>query len=154
MSSKKNPLTITLTVATKLINQSNVNQYAQFSDSLGVKESGNNPKNYFSKVGKDQDIIWVGLVSSEAGESDPGDTVQIVVVFKQPSTTADNDILNEDCYYSSAGTVTGKAKKSASNTAVEPYLLVFSVTLAKTKIPTFYIIDPQLRIDNTSLIFN
>lgn len=148
MSHPNGTTTITLKVSTNLINQSNVNTYAQFTDNWNENETGNDPKDYVSKVDKDKDIVWKGAINTDPGQSSSGDTVQIVVVFKQPGTSDANDILNEDSYYLSNGTVTGKAKKSVSDTAIEPYLLVFSVTIFATQATTYYLIDPKLAINS------
>ena len=144
MTKEKNATTITLTIGTSKITPSTVNDFAHFSDNWNQKEDGDDPKKYKSSVNKDKDIYWEASLDTKNSNSQ--DSVQIIVVFKKPDTTEANDILAKDCYYGSNGVVVGRAKKNPDDNAIEEYLVVFSVTIASTKVTTFYVIDPKLQI--------
>lgn len=137
--------TITLTIATALINQTNIKSNAEFSDNWGTKETGNDSTSYTSHVFKDKDIVWKAAINSGAGKSVEGDAASIIGILKKPGNSGGDDILKEDCYYATSGQVTAKVKKGAADNSEESYLLVFSVTT--NNVVSYYLIDPKIKVN-------
>jgi hypothetical protein len=137
---------ITLTVATALINNSNVDQQVIFSDDRGDgKSSPGKSKDYTSKVNKGKKVTWSATVNTESGKSNPGDSVTIVAVLKKPNALGGDAILEKDCYYLEGTDVHGKVKSNAKDDEIENYLVVFTVTPTGQS-STTYIIDPRLQV--------
>jgi len=138
---------ITLTIATALINGGNVDQNVIFSDDRGDgSSSSGNSKNYTSKVNKGKKVTWTAAVNTDSGKSNPGDSVTVVAVLKKPNNLGGDDILEKDSYYQDGNLIEGKVKSGANGDATENYLVVFAVTNGSNQITTSYIIDPKLQI--------
>ncbi|MGB5264206.1 MAG: hypothetical protein WBN28_11455 [Lutimonas sp.] len=147
--SKDKDTNITLTIATALINHSNVDQQVIFSDDRSDgKSSPGKSKDYTSKVNKGKKVTWSATVNTESGKSNSGDSVTMVAVLKKANGLGGDDILEKDCYYLDGTDVHGKVKSNGKDDETENYLVVFAVTTGSPAVTTTYIIDPRIKIGN------
>ncbi|MGB5244880.1 MAG: hypothetical protein WBN19_01450 [Lutimonas sp.] len=147
MSTDDKDTIITLTVATALINNNNVDQQVIFSDDQGDGQSSpGNSKNYTSKVNKGKKVTWTATLNTESGKSNSGDSVTMVAILKKVNGLGGDDILEKDCYYVDGTDVQGKVKSNAKDDETENYLAVFTVTTGSPAVSTTYIIDPRIKV--------
>lgn len=126
-------LTISMKVDTKNLNQNNVEKHVRFSDD--VEPAGNgSPKDFTSKVVKNQKILWKGQVLEPDGKDE---RVEILEV-KRKSKDGGAELLDHT-KPNSNGTVEGKIKDK-DMTGVEKYDVQFKVN------GTVYVVDPKLEM--------
>lgn len=126
-------LTINMGVNTKNLKESNVEKHVHFSN--GDEEPGKEtPKNFTSKVKKNQKILWQGYVIEPDGKDD---RVEILEV-KRKTVDGGAELLDHT-KPNSNGTVEGKIKDK-DMTGVEKYDVHFKVN------GTVYVVDPKLEM--------
>ena len=145
MNKVKIDTTVTLTVDTKNISQSNKNLSVVFTDNRSdPNEKKGDPKDYVSTVDLGKNITWSG--APDPNSSSPGDTVQVIFVLKKPGSSGGADILKENynpgTTQSGITTVTAEIK-GKNSTGTESYYVIFTVNNDNSN-P--YIIDPQIKM--------
>ncbi|MGB7785784.1 MAG: hypothetical protein WBL27_06765 [Salinimicrobium sp.] len=127
-------LTITMAVDPKNLNQKNVEEHVSFSDDVEPARNGN-PKNFTSKVKKNQKILWKGQVLEPDGKDE---RVEILEV-KRKTIDGGAELLKHT-KPKNDGTVEGKIKDKDMK-GVEKYDVHFRIN------GTVYVVDPKLEME-------
>ena len=127
-------LTISMNVDVKNLNQQNVEKHVRFSDDKEPSKNGS-PKDFTSRVRKNQKILWKGQVLEPNGKDD---RVEILEV-KRKTIDGGAELLDHTKPNTKDGTVEGKIKDKDMK-GVEKYDVHFKVN------STVYVVDPKLEM--------
>ncbi len=126
-------IVITMEVDRLHLNEKNVEQKVRFSDDHGGRQNGS-PKEFVSKVRKNQKIIWRGVTATSNGSDDH---VEILEVTRKKSNGGER--LLDHTKPGKDGTVEGKIKDEDMK-GTESYDLQFKLN------DTVYVVDPKLQM--------
>lgn len=126
-------LTITMEVDVRNLNENNVEKHVIFSDDQGTRQNGS-PRNFTSKVKKNQKILWEGKVTEANGKDD---RVEILEVTRKKLDGGAE--LLDHTKPNTNGTVEGKIKDK-DMTGIENYDVQFKIN------GSVYVVDPKLEM--------
>lgn len=130
-------LTITITVDTATITQSNVDTTVSISDSAGDPTT-TNPEDFVSNVKAGDSVEWKGVPDA----SYPNDTVSITKIEYE----GQDNIFGQTTLNGSGGTVTGTVQSNTQGEE-EQYKIYFTVVHNSGNPQSFYL-DPFIDVDD------